>query len=484
LYETNAIDRLSAAPRSWAIRVGGQSEMFGSSNSILPVIPADQPVRRFLRGLFTLGAIAMYPVLVSICPDPVPLSWIGLLACLYLGLCLVDADSALGILMVYLPLQYEVLHGVRLVVTDLLVLILVGVVWLRTILEGRIFRLGSRTGWLLLWMTVLLISSALSLNPTISVNVWIRVVKGVAVFLILCDQIQTRLQLDRLLLWLIISGLFLACYGLAESVTRFALIPWDVNGQFNNWIRVTTFISQSNDTARCLVPILSLAIAAIRLAGNRRGRFLWGVVTVAIVGCILLTFSRGGWIGLLVVGIAAPFAKKHKVAMLAGLAVLILFAAPFRTNLMARSASVERKIVRYLLTPVLAAHHPVWGYGLGTYKYMGKYYPDLIPLDYRGKFSHSLYITLIVETGMISAILFGGLLGVIGFRLLRTLRQLKIRSPADSVLAQSLLAAFLAVLILELGNSNLPVLMFWVLLAIFHIAPSVWVAKPVEEICG
>jgi putative inorganic carbon (hco3(-)) transporter len=454
--------------------------MFGSSNSILPVIPADQPVRRCLRGLFTLGAIALYPVLVSISPNPIPLSWIGLLACLYLGLCIVDPDSALGILMVYLPLQYEVIQGVRLVVTDLLVLILIGVVWLRTILEGRMFRLKSGTGWLLLWMTVLLISSVLSLNPMVSVNVWIRVVKGVAVFLIVCDQIRTRLQLDRLLLWLIMSGLFLACYGLAESATRFALIPWDVNGQFNNWIRVTTYIAQSNETAWCLVPVLSVAIAAIRLAGNRKGRYLWGAVAVAILGCILLTFSRGGWIGLLVVGIAAPFAKKYKITILAGLAVLMLFAAPFRINLMARSASVERKIVRYLLTPGLAAYHPVWGYGLGMYKSIGKYYPDLIPKDYKGKYSHSLYITLIVETGTISTILFGGLLGSIGLRLLRTVRQLKIRSPLDSVLVQSLLAAFLAILVLELGYSNLPVLMFWVLLAIFHIAPSVWISKPSE----
>jgi len=458
--------------------------MFGSLNSILPEIPADQPVRRFLRGLFTLGMIAGYPVLVSFCPEPTPLSWIGLLACLYLGLCVVDADSALGILIVYLPLQFEVIQGVRLVVTDMLVLVLIGVVWLRTILEGRIFRFGFGSGWLLLWMTVLLVSSALSLNPTVSVNMWIRVVKGVSVFLILCNRIQTRPQLDRLVLWMIVSGLFLACYGLAESVTRFALIPWDVVGRFNNWIRVTTFVSQSNETAWYLVPIFSLAMAAIRLAGNRWGRFLWGGVAVAIAGCILLTFSRGGWIGLLVVWIAAPLTKKSKVAVLAALAVLMLFVAPFRTNLMARSVSVERKIVRYLLTPGLAAHHPVWGYGLGTYKSMGNYYPDLMPQDYRGRYSHSLYITLIVETGMISAILFGGLLGTIGLRLLRILRQLKIRSPSDSVMAQSLLAAFLAIVILELGHSNLPVLMFWVLLAIFHIAPSVWVSKPAEEIGG
>jgi putative inorganic carbon (HCO3(-)) transporter len=480
----NAIYHPSETPRPRTIRVGGQSELFGSSNSILPGIPADQPVRRFLRGLFILGMIAGYLVVVSICPKPAPLSWIGLLACLYLGLCVVDPDSALGILMVYLPLQFEVIQGIRWVVTDMLVVVLIGVVWLRTGLEGRMFRFGFGTGWLLLWMAVLLVSSATSLNPTVSVNMWIRAAKGVVVFLIVCDQIQTRLQLDRLLLWLIFSGLFLAYYGLAESVMRFALMPWEVGGQFNNWIRVTTFVTQSNETAWYLVPILSVAMAAIRMAGNRRGRFLWGVVAVAILGCILLTFSRGGWIGLGVVGIAAPFAKKFKIAMLAGLAVLMLVAAPLRTNLMARSASVERKIVRYLLTPDLAAHHPVWGYGLGMYKSIGKYYPDLMPKDYTGKYSHSLYITLIVETGVISAILFVGLLGTIGLRLLRTVRQLKIRSPMDSVLAQSLLAAFLAVVVLELGYSNLPVLMFWVLLALFHIAPSVWVSKPAEGLCA
>jgi putative inorganic carbon (HCO3(-)) transporter len=451
--------------------------MFGSLNSILPEISADQPVRRFLRGLFTLGMIAGYPVLVLNCPEPAPLSWIGLLACLYLGLCVVDPDAALGILMVYLPLQFEVIQGVRLVVTDMLVVVLIGVVWLRTVLGGRIFRFGSGTGLLLLWMTVLLVSTATSLNPTVSINVWIRAARCVVVFLIVCDQIQTRSQLGRLLLWLIMSGLLLAVDGIGEFVLRITLIPWEGLRAFPNWMRIQSLFDQSNLLAWWLVPLVPWGIAAVLLAGDRRGRILWGLATAAIGCAILLTFSRGGWLALGVVFLAVPIGRKIKMAGLIGMIVLVLVSAPL-SGIAARKDSIERRTYRYLSAPLLTAHHPGWGYGPGTYKSLDRYEPDLFPPELGGKYSHSLYITLAVETGLISTAIFIVLLVRIGREFYRALHPPVVVSPANRIRIMSMAAAFVGILTLECFHSSMQSILFWTWLAVFQVAPAVLDSDP------
>jgi O-antigen ligase len=454
--------------------------MFGSLNSILPEISADQPVRRFLRGLFTLGMIAGYPVLVLNCPEPAPLSWIGLLACLYLGLCVVDPDAALGILMVYLPLQFEVIQGVRLVVTDMLVVVLIGVVWLRTVLGGRIFRFGSGTGLLLLWMTVLLVSTATSLNPTVSINVWIRAARCVVVFLIVCDQIQTRSQLGRLLLWLIMSGLLLAVDGIGEFVLRITLIPWEGLRAFPNWMRIQSLFDQSNLLAWWLVPLVPWGIAAVLLAGDRRRRILWGLATAAIIGAILLTFSRAGWLALAVILLSVPVNRKIKATGLLGLLILVLISSPL-VGYTARNTSVERRLYRYLSVPSLTTHHPWWGFGPGTYKYLNRYKPGLLPPDLGGKYSHSLYITLVVETGLISTTIFFGWLISIGRRLYQAFHPPAIVSPGDRIRILSLGAAFMGILTLEWFSSSLPAVLFWIWLALFQITPVVLTLDPSEK---
>ena len=106
---------------------------------------------------------------------------------------------------------------------------------------------------------------------------------------------------------------------------------------------------------------------------------------------------------------------------------------------------------------------------------------DSLRPDLQGKFSHSLYITVIVETGLISAILFFRWLLRRGWDLFRILPGLKTRAPDHWVVVRTLLASFLGLLVLELGYSSLPALSLWVMLAVYLAAPSRYAAIAPEE---
>jgi hypothetical protein len=99
---------------------------------------------------------------------------------------------------------------------DILVLILIGVVWLERFWEGGFALIRNRLAPPV--MTVLLVSSSVESDGFRQCGFE---AKGVAVFLI--QRSDPTPSIGPPVAWLILSGLF-GRYGLAESVTRFALI--------------------------------------------------------------------------------------------------------------------------------------------------------------------------------------------------------------------------------------------------------------------
>lgn len=452
--------------------------------SIFAEIPSDQFARRALHAACTIGLILGFLACIVLYPgkrSQISLPLTGWLACCYGILCVLNRDTALGFLILFLPLQNKAVQGLPVTISDLLILALAVSVWLRVILGGNAFRFAPETGWVLLWMIVALISSMVSVDPGRSLRLWMRSAFGIVLFLILRDHIRTRLQFDRLIVWALLSGLFLAAYGFGEWFVRIAALPWQFIGRFNDWIRIQSYVTQSNFLAWLLVLVVPWGIAAFLSADIRRDRIFWGLAVTAIVSTIGLTFSRGGWLALAIVIFAVPIGRKIKGIGLVGLIAIILITTPILANLKARGVSAERRFQRYLSAPSLMVRHPVWGYGLGSYGFLNRYTPGALPPELQGKYSHSLYITLAVETGIISLSLFGIILVRIGRNAYRLFRLPQGQSPPNRIRIGTLLAAFVGLLTLEVFHSNLHTVMFWVWLAVFQMAPAVLISDPSES---
>lgn len=457
--------------------------MLAYPTSIYPEIPSNGGVRRILHAACTIGLIGGFLACIVLFPgkrSSISLPLIGWLGVCFGILCVLDRDTALGFLILFLPMQNKAVQGLPVTISGLLILVLAVSVWLRIVLSGTTFRFAPETGWILLWMMVVLVSSALSVDSDRSLRFWWRTAGGVVVLLILRNHIQTRLQLDRLLVWVILSGLFLAAYGLGEWFARIAALPWQFIGHFNDWIRIQSYVAQSNFLAWWLVLVIPWGIAAILLSRLRRDRIFWGLAVMAIVASIGLTFSRGGLIALVIVFFIVPISRKIKVLGLLGLIAIILMSAPILANFKARGESAERRIQRYLSAPALILRQPVWGFGLGTYRSLNRYVPEFPP-KLEGKYSHSLYITLAVETGMISLFLFGFLLYRIGRNAYRFSRLPQGQSPLNRIRIISLWACFMGLLVLEGFHSNLHTVMFWVWLGLFQTVPSILNLDPTES---
>ncbi|MBX7055252.1 MAG: hypothetical protein K1X36_09870 [Pyrinomonadaceae bacterium] len=204
-------------------------------------------------------------------------------------------------------------------------------------------------------------------------------IKAVVIFVVLVNVVRTRRRLMGLM-WLSITiALYLSFSALdmyikGEFTVESYRVGVDVKGMFGN----------PNEMAMHLVMMTPLVIALGIVSRSKLARYAFFGCALLFVGGNMVTFSRGGFIGLLVVGgmLAWKLGRKHRlnvtiVTLFVG-AVTIL-AAPGNYGLRMLSifipgldpvgSSDQRKelLMRSLL---ITARNP-WGIGIGNFPIVG-----------------------------------------------------------------------------------------------------------------
>jgi putative inorganic carbon (hco3(-)) transporter len=274
-------------------------------------------------------------------------------------------------------------------------------------------------------------------------------------YLILFALMARVLRSSRLRSWLITFYLHIAVlvsgYGLRQwFFGASALATWvDPESPFAKTVRVYSFLGNPNLLAGYLLPAIALSIAAIFAWRGWLPKLLAIVMTGVNTACLILTFSRGGLIGFVVLtfvillsllfwwSIHLPrfwriWSVPILVGSLAGILVMgVLFVPPLRSRVFSIFAGRGDSSNNFRLnvwTSVIQMiqDYPVLGIGPGDPPFKKIY-----PLYQRARFSalssYSILLEVAVETGLIGLTAFLWLLLVIlnqGYVQLKRLRQL------------------------------------------------------------
>ncbi|MGV0025936.1 IctB family putative bicarbonate transporter [Phormidesmis priestleyi] len=274
-------------------------------------------------------------------------------------------------------------------------------------------------------------------------------------YLILFALMARVLRSSRLRSWLITFYLHVAIlvsgYGLRQwFFGADALATWvDPESPFANTVRVYSFLGNPNLLAGYLLPAIALSIAAIFAWRGWLPKVLAIVMTIVNTACLVLTFSRGGLIGFVVLtfvillsllfwwSIHLPrfwriWSVPILVGSLAGVLVIgILFVPPLQSRVFSIFAGRGDSSNNFRLnvwTSVIQMiqDYPVLGIGPGDPPFKKIY-----PLYQRARFSalssYSILLEVAVETGLIGLTAFLWLLLVVlhqGYVQLKRLRQL------------------------------------------------------------
>jgi probable O-glycosylation ligase (exosortase A-associated) len=352
---------------------------------------------------------------------------------------------------------------------------------------------GVRFPLCLAWLTAFalwaLVGALLTDYPELVRLQLLEIVKLCLIVLVAANAMQTRAQMRLFMVF------FLGCFALwplRGAMFNFFLYHSDMDGRAI-WNQL---YGNPNDLGA--IALLQLSMAVMLLESEPKGWVRWcavlGIILIPML--ILMTQSRGVFLGLLVFIAIALVGQRRRLRLLFRIGVVaLLLAAVVPAGVWDRFGSLRHATSTTTLDEVdgaegsarqryeiwrvgwkIARDHPLTGVGLGAYKPNHEQYalrPEFNPTAQGGRDTHSLYLNVLAETGYPGFLLYLGMLLTVFITAERTRRLC--RGVLDTAARQILvleagLVAFLAAAVF----GSLPYLPHFLLHLVLLYAMSIW----------
>jgi len=228
------------------------------------------------------------------------------------------------------------------------------------------------------------------------------------------NSVSTKRQLHALVYAFVVSGAAVSVYGLYQFMFgAFVASGWVDSTMFSEiGVRVFSTLGNPNVLSEYLLLVIPFAGASILIA--KRGivkLFFTGCLGIMLV-CMLLTFARGGWLGLVIA--AALFLvildRRFIIVGIVGL-LLLYFLLPdvILTRFMSigntSDSSTNFRVSIWLGTIAMLRDHWFAGIGPGVAAF-NKVYPLYSFNTVYAPHSHNLYLQVICDAGVIGIVVF------------------------------------------------------------------------------
>jgi O-antigen ligase len=277
----------------------------------------------------------------------------------------------------------------------------------QVLLEGTFTARPREVNLVLLFAMTGLLSIPLAIDPSPAWNDFSGTfIRGIATFIVIINVVRTEGRLKALLFVAVATAVMLSF----QAMNSYRLGLMTVEGYRAAGVGSGIF-ANTNDMALHLVTMLPISIAYF--FGSRAG--LWKVIhalcaTIMIFG-IFLSYSRGAFIGMLVVLVFFALklrrgSKLQLTLLLVGVFAAIVVLAPtgYGSRLLTifmpgldSSGSADSRRGELFRSIYVALRHPLLGIGMGNYQ------PNM---SYRGLVTHNSYTQVAAEMGITACVLY------------------------------------------------------------------------------
>jgi probable O-glycosylation ligase (exosortase A-associated) len=351
------------------------------------------------------------------------------------------------------------------------------------LVENKRIRLEAPLRWFGIFVLWCAFGTALTRYPALAVDRTYLLAKLWIVMLVALAVLDSR---PRIQVFLILSLLFFATYPARGAIFNFL-------GGYNYEGRALWIKEYANPNQLGALTLLQLALAfGLLFTARQRVVFFGAIASLAVLPIvILMTGSRGVFIALVVFTglVLARHPKRGRLLMgLSVVALIAVLAAPEivwkrvgglsrvrgTENLRDADTSAEQRWEILQASFRIISDYPVVGTGPGTVgPYLAMYDPHIRMIHD----THSTYVNVLLETGIIGLVIFVGLLGTVLRRAHRALRSLRQR---PSAWVQQLLFAFsglIGFLVAGIWGTFTNLQFFYIYLAIVWSLTSVTLAE-------
>ncbi|MGF1512897.1 MAG: IctB family putative bicarbonate transporter [Elainellaceae cyanobacterium] len=334
--------------------------------------------------------------------------------------------------------------------TTIIGLLLLGccAVWVLLALQDR-FIITPIHGVVLVYWGISTVATAFSPVRAEALDGWLKLTLYIVLFALLARLLRSPRTRSATIMVYLLTALTVAAAGLRQwFFGADALATWvDPDSALAGTTRVYSYLGNPNLLAGYLIPAVFLSGAAL-LAWRGLGKLLAATILLVTTACLVLTFSRGGWIGfvagsfiflgLLVHGLSVRLPQPWRrwalpgllAATAASLTVAVSAIAPLRDRVATifsgrEDSSNNFRINVWAAVIEMIKARPVLGIGPGNDAF-NQVYPFYQEPGYTALSAYSVFLEISVETGIIGLVCFLWLLVVAfscGWRSLQRLRQ-------------------------------------------------------------
>jgi O-antigen ligase len=225
-------------------------------------------------------------------------------------------------------------------------------------------------------------------------------IRCIVMFIVIINAVRTKARLKGLLFVALASGLWLS----VEAINDFRLGLATVDG-YRAGGRGSGIFGNTNDMALHVVTLVPIAIALMFGARGLTRKLFHGACAGVMVAAIVLSYSRGAFLGLIVILIfmAMRLGVRHRVGItlaMLGVAVAALLFAPgnYGGRLLSifipsldTGGSADHRRGELFRSLYIALRHPLLGIGMGNYQ---------SEMSYKGLVTHNSYTQVASEMGV------------------------------------------------------------------------------------
>jgi hypothetical protein len=272
-------------------------------------------------------------------------------------------------------------------------------------LEGTLTARPREVNLLLLFALTALLSMPLALNRGEAWDTFVEPFsKAALMFIVIVNTVRTM----RRLRWMLLLGISVGCVLSAVALNDyrnglFTVEGYRVTGSIGN------LFGNPNDMAIHLITVIPVVVAFMFSARGPK-KLLYAVCLFLLVGGMMVTFSRGGFLGLAggSVVLAWKLGRRNRFAVLAVMllaVVLMMLLAPggYSTRLLSifdssldpvGSSSARQQLL--ILSAKTALLHPLFGVGMGNFHI----------ISIREAVTHNSYTEVAAEMGMTALVIY------------------------------------------------------------------------------
>lgn len=266
------------------------------------------------------------------------------------------------------------------------------------------------------YMVCYLAATLTSVNVRGSLYVGLISIVFIGFAIVLSLAVETRSQLDLLTALLVAVAAAVSCYGILQYIFRWGYqsAAWVDEDMFSTiQFRVGSTMQNPNMLGQYL--ILMIPLGGAKLLGVKGvWRKLWYLGCCGVMClCMILTFSRGAWLGLLFAGLVFFVLLQPRLLFLAPFALLTLWAA-LPATVIDRFSSIGNladQSTSYRVSIWLGTIHMLrdgyWlaGIGPGTAAF-NVVYPQYSYETIVAPHAHNLFLQILCDGGIVTLLVF------------------------------------------------------------------------------